>query len=139
MCLRQCPGRMPHGLPAVGIILCLFMVETKIFAYFSTGKTVTKITPRFPWDLEPCPEVPFHDFLTVSLGWFLLPCCYRPERTCTRMRTVSQYRKPQVADVISNRGAGGGSQLNFSKKSEGVFSFGGVVYLEKHHIIKTTL
>lgn len=45
--LGQRPGRMPHGHPVVRIILCLFMVETKIFAYFSPGKTVTKITPRF--------------------------------------------------------------------------------------------
>lgn len=133
MCLRQCPGRTPRGLPEVGIILCLFMVETKVFAYFSPGKTVTRITPRFPWDLEPCPEVPFHVFLTVSLCWFLLPCCYRPERTCTRMRTVSQCRKPQVADVISNRGAGEVPNL-ISAKYQKVFSLSVALFTGKNTI-----
>ena len=57
---------MPRGHPAVRIILCLFTVETKIFAYFSPGKTVTEITPRFPGDLQPCPKVLLHVFLTVS-------------------------------------------------------------------------
>lgn len=35
------------GHTVVGIILCLFMVETKIFEYFSPGKIVTKITLGF--------------------------------------------------------------------------------------------
>lgn len=108
----------------------------KDLCIFSPGKTVTEITPQFPRDLQPCPKVLLHVFLTIS-GLVLLSCCYGPESTCTRMRTgsVSGF---QVTDVIGNHGAGVVPNL-IQQKLEGVFSVSGVFYLEKHHIIKTIL
>ena len=54
------------------------------------------------------------------------------------MRTESQYWQPQVTDVIGSHGAGVAPNL-IQQKLEGVFSVSRVVYLEKHHIIKTIL
>lgn len=47
-----------------------------------------------------------------------------------------QDGKVRVADVAGNHGAGAAPKL-IHPKVKVVFSFGGVVYLEKHYIIKT--
>jgi hypothetical protein len=74
------------GHTVVRIKLCLFMVETKIFACFSPGKTVTKITPGFRLDLESYIEVLC--FLLIFWGCLLISHCYAIKRGHTHKDSI---------------------------------------------------